>query len=93
MFRLMRFKIADKSMEPALREGDYVVVSKLNYLFRKPKIKDVAVIKHKGMFMIKRIREIHNDKYFVQGDNRKYNSPIKIERKQIVGKVLLHIRR
>ena len=93
MFPLMRFKIMDRSMEPAFSEGDYVVVNKLNYLFRKPKIKDVIVVRHNRKFLLKRIISASPDRYSVQGDNRKYNSPIKIERKQIIGKVLLRIRR
>lgn len=93
MFLIMRYKIADKSMEPRFREGDYVVVSKLNYLLRKPKIKDVVVVKHEGRFLLKRINKTEKRKYIVQGDNRRFSSPVSISKEQILGKVLLHIRR
>ena len=93
MFPLIRFKIKDKSMEPSFGEGDYVVVNKLAYLFRKPQIGDVVVAKHDGVFIIKRIAKIKGAKYFVCGDNRKYSSRLWVEKRNIVGKVLVHIKR
>ena len=88
----MRFKVEDKSMEPTLHSGDYVIAVK--YIIRKPKEEDVVVLKHpkKEMKLIKRIRKIDNDKYFVEGNNRSYSSDSRdfgpIEKESIIGKVM-----
>ena len=92
MFPLMRFLVKDKSMEPAFREGDYVVVNKLAYLFRKPQNGDVVIAKRDDSFIIKRIGKIKDGKYFVCGDNKKYSSRSWVDKRNIVGKVNLRVK-
>jgi len=46
LFILEPFYIPSGSMEPALRENDRIIVSKLNYHFQEPKRGDVVVFKY-----------------------------------------------
>ncbi len=85
----MRFRISGSSMLPSLSDGDYVLVNKWAYLFSAPKIRDVVVVKHNGLFIIKRITKTRNRRYLVQGDG-KHSSAAWVERKQIIGKVVLN---
>lgn len=94
----MRFKIADRSMEPAFKSGDYVFVSKLAYVFGNPSKDDVVVLKHpkeKEKFIIKRISLVTNsDEYYVIGDNRSFSQDSRhfgpVKKNSIVGKVWVH---
>lgn len=96
MFPLMRFKIADRSMEPSFKEGDYVIVNKL---FTKLRKGDVVVIRHPvtKTFLLKRISKSSENKYFVMGDNKEESRDSRhfgtIGKNLIVGKLLMHIRR
>ena len=97
---LARFKIEDKSMEPTLKPGDYVIVNKLVYVFRKPKENDVVVFRHpkeKKKFLIKRIYSVNGNKFFVVGDNKSYSTDSRhfgsIDKSLIVGKMFLHIKK
>ncbi|HWO94502.1 MAG TPA: signal peptidase I [Dehalococcoidia bacterium] len=69
----MRCEIAGPSMEPALLRGDYVLISRLAYLWREPKPGDVVVAKDPDVadrLIIKRIVHITADYRFVlRGDN------------------------
>ena len=80
-------------MEPLIKSNDTLLVSGLPYLFKNPKINDIVALREKGnKMLIKRITKIHNDKYFVQGDNLKdsYDSRKfgEIFKNQILGKVI-----
>jgi len=92
----MRFRVEDVSMEPTLKAGDYVMINKLSYLFRKPSEGDIVVFKHPNAesFLIKRIAEVKDSEYFVLGDNREFSTDSRhfgaISRNLIVGKVWLH---
>lgn len=98
MLPLMRFKIADRSMEPTFKSGDYVIVNKLAYVFRNPSKDDVVVLKHpkeKEKFIIKRISLVTNsDEYYVIGDNRSFSQDSRhfgsVKKDSIVGKVWVH---
>jgi len=96
-FPLMRFRVEDVSMEPTLKAGDYVMINKLSYLFRRPSIGDIVVFRHPSdnqNFLIKRIAEVKDSRYFVLGDNREFSTDSRhfgsIGRNLIVGKVWLH---
>ena len=99
-FPLMHFKIEDKSMEPKLKPGDYVLVNKLAYVFQKPAKRDVIIFRHpkeKNKFLIKRIASITDSgEYFVVGDNKNQSSDSRnfgnIKKNLIIGKVWLHIK-
>lgn len=84
----MRFKVEDKSMHPTLQNGDYLVVNKFS---RKFSAGDIVVFRKNGKFFVKRIKEIQNEKYFVDGDNTLYSKKFDISRKKIIGKVLFRI--
>ena len=97
----MHFKIKDRSMEPTLKSGDYTLVNRLAYIFKKPSKGDVIVLRHpmeKDRFLIKRITMITNsDEYYVIGDNRDYSQDSRhfgpIDKSLIVGKLLMRIKR
>ena len=82
-------------MEPSFRHGDIVLVNKLSYLFKKPKVGDVVVVKKTHRYILKRIQKIENGKYFVVGDNKKESTDSRtfgwIKRKDIVRKVIKKI--
>ncbi len=67
-FPIRIFRVADKSMEPTLNPGDYVFV---NGFSKKIKINDVVVVKHpsKNIYIIKRVKKVDGDRYYVLGDN------------------------
>jgi nickel-type superoxide dismutase maturation protease len=82
-------------MIPTLRAGDYVIVNKLSYLFKKPSRGDIIVFRHpeNGRFLIKRIAEVEDSEYFVLGDNKEFSTDSRhfgaINKNLVVGKVWL----
>lgn len=99
MLPIVRYKIKDRSMEPAFKVDDYVIVNKLAYVFQKPAKGDVIVFKHpreKNKFLIKRINGIDGNKFFVVGDNKNHSKDSRhfgaIDRNLIVGKLFIHIK-
>lgn len=100
LFPFIHFKVRDRSMEPAIKPGDYVLVNKLAYLFGKPSKGDVIVFKHpreKNKFLIKRIASITvSGEYFVVGDNKSQSNDSRnfgsIKKNLIVGKLFIHIK-
>ena len=98
MFPVMRFRIEDRSMEPALKAGDYVLVNKLTYIFSNPRKGDVVVLKHpkeKNKFLIKRISVVTNSsEYHVVGDNKNFSQDSRhfgaVKKELIIGKVWIH---
>lgn len=81
-------------MEPTLKENDLILVSKVPYLFKVPKINDIVAFKSRKqkIIFVKRIKKIKNNKYFVYGDNKNdsYDSSKfgEISREQITGKFI-----
>jgi nickel-type superoxide dismutase maturation protease len=93
MLLLAKFKIAGHSMEPQIKTGDTVLVSRVPYWFKIPKINDIVAFKdNNGKILIKRIVRIQNRKYFVQGDNRNDSLDSRrfgyISKKQIIGEFI-----
>ena len=91
MIRL--FKVSGHSLFPILQDGQRVFCIKL-FNFSKLKISDIVVFeKAPHGLMVKQIKSIDNDAYFVQGtdaysiDSRDFGS---IEKNQIKYKVLFH---
>ncbi len=86
-------------MEPTLKPGDYVIVNKLAYIFSKPSEGDIVVFRHpkKDEFLVKRISEVHGNKYYVVGDNKNYSTDSRhfgaITKHLIIGKLFLHVKR
>ncbi len=94
MMPLMVFKVRDRSMEPGLREGDFIVVYTWGRKFRRG---DIVVFPHPGtgMRMVKRVTRSGRDSCFVVGDNSRLSEDSRkfgdIRAGSIVGKVILHV--
>jgi signal peptidase I len=88
------FKIKDRSMQPTINDGDYVLVTGLVYLIRKPKVNDIIVLRHpqRRIWIIKRISKIVHGKYYVEGDNKEVSQDSRkfglIGKELIIGKVI-----
>ncbi len=98
-FPITRFKIEDRSMEPAFKSGDYVIINKLAYAFSTPSKGDVIVFNHpkeKNRFLIKRISLVtKSDELYVVGDNKNFSQDSRhfgsIKKDLIIGKVWIRI--
>jgi nickel-type superoxide dismutase maturation protease len=94
LFPFYKFRITGLSMTPVLKNGDFVLVNRLAYFFKKPKKGDVIAVydPRDKKVLIKRIINIQNKKYFIQGDNKKASTDSRkfgmIEKKSILGKVI-----
>ena len=86
---LARFRVTGHSMEPHFHDGDYIIIRK----FGKIRVSDIVVIEYNKMKMLKRVVEISNGKYFLRGDNQHDSKSYVVSRRQIIGKLLWHIRR
>lgn len=79
-------------MEPAISSGSFVFASSLPYLFSKPKIGDIVVVQIQKKYIIKRISNIVEGKFYITGDNKNDSLDSRkigwIERREIVGKVI-----
>ncbi len=67
MFKL--FRVEGYSLFPFLKEGEVIFCIKL-FSFSRIKVSDTVVFKYKDDgFMIKRVKKIDSNGYFVQGEN------------------------
>lgn len=66
------------------------------YIFSKPKIGDIVVVKKGGKDIVKRIQKVHDREYFVEGDNKQQSTDSRnfgpIDKSEIVGKVIYIVR-
>ncbi len=64
-------RVRGVSLAPRFREGDYVVISRIPLLFRRPAVGDVVVFKqHEYGQLIKRVERIRPDgSLVVRGDD------------------------
>lgn len=69
MLLLSKFKISGHSMEPAIKNEQHVLVSKIPYFFSEPSIKEIVAFKKNKKILIKRIIRKSGNKYFLAGDN------------------------
>jgi len=92
MLLLTKFKVIGHSMEPVIKSGEVVLVSSIFYWFKNPKIGDIVALKDTGKILIKRITDISEGKYFLEGDNRKDSLDSRkfglIAKQKILGKVI-----
>lgn len=82
-------------MEMSFRDGDVVLASSLPFFIANPKIGDVVVVLKKGKYILKRIAQVKEGKFFVVGDNRRGSTDSRsfgwINRNAIIGKVIYKI--
>lgn len=97
MFRII--KVEGESMSPDYNSGDYVLVSRFPLLLNCIRINTVAVFNSsKYGVMIKKVSEIDNaaKQYFFKGTNHMSITTEMIgaiDRKDIIGVVLLHFKK
>ena len=92
-------KVTGHSLTPEYQEGDFVLVSKIPFLLSSPRSGDTIVFHHPAYgTMIKQVESIDQNTgaLLVTGthaesiDSRQFGS---ISQKQIIGKVIFHIRK
>jgi len=90
---LKLFKIEGFSLFPLLKENEVVLCVKL-FSFSKIKIDDIVVFKNKDNgIMIKKVKEINSNGYFVEGENpdsidsRNFGE---LQKKELLYKVLIN---
>ena len=49
------FRVSGTSMEPTLRDGSNILISKVSYIFSEPKRGDVVLVKHEDKTWVKRV--------------------------------------
>jgi len=96
---LKLLKVSGDSLLPAYQEGDFVLVCKIPFLFGAIKPGDVIVFRHQAYgTMIKAVQRVlaDGDEIHVTGthdrsvDSRRFGP---INKKDVVGKVIWHIKR
>lgn len=96
MLLFSKFRIYGHSMSPFLKDGDLIIISYVPLLFRKPKINDVVAISYNRKIIIKRIKQIHENKYFLEGDNKKDSFDSRkfgyVLSKDIVGRLIFKLK-
>lgn len=97
IFPILKFQVQENSMEPFISSGDIILVNRLSYLFKNPKIGDVVVIKknNKKKYLIKRIQKVRKKTYFVVGDNKNQSIDSRnfgwITKEDIIGKMIFKL--
>ncbi len=83
-----RFEVKGNSMQPEFSQGDRVFVSRLG----KIRNDDVVILNKENKDMIKRVKKILNNRYYVLGDNLNESVDSRdfglITKREIIGKVL-----
>ena len=79
-------------MTPGIKNGETVLVSGIFYLFKNPQIGDIVAFREAEKILIKRITEVKDKEYFLEGDNNRDSLDSKnfgfILRENIIGKVI-----
>ncbi len=85
------YKIRDHSMEPNFRERDFVLVNRWAWKFS---VGNVVIAKHKkeNFLVIKRIKKIAGKKVLLAGYAPQSVKPFWVNKKEIAGKVIFHIK-
>lgn len=89
MVFLSRFKVSGHSMEPTIKNGQEILVSGLPFLFRDPKVNDLVAFKDADKWIVKRIKQIKDNQYLVEGDNKSDSKKFGwIKKESILGRVI-----
>lgn len=78
-------------------EGNLVLVNRMSYIWRKPKVGDVVAVVHpkQKIPIIKRIEKMTEDGVIIKGDNREQSTDSRqlgvIPRKFLIGKVVARL--
>jgi hypothetical protein len=91
------FRVVGDSLLPEYREGDFVLASKIPFLFRPPLVGDVVVLSHPAYgTLIKRISHVDHTSgvievrgTFAGSIDSEMFGPVPV--RSLLGKVLLHI--
>lgn len=81
-------------MFPSIRPNSLLLVNRLTYVIKKPKVGDIVVVQRQSdkKRIVKRISRIYDSTYFVLGDNKRQSTDSRhfgvITDKEIVGKVV-----
>lgn len=88
LLRLM--KVNGHSMEPTLKEGSFFIASNFPFYINEPTAGDIIVFRFNKEYIVKRIVDVKDDKYYLDGDNKKDTLPMMpIKRKQILAKLVV----
>src|SRR2546428_2219818 len=95
MFPIARFRVEDRSMEPTLSPGAFVLVNRLSYKLHPPARGDLVVLRDPQVpsrFLVKRIADLSVSGAYVVGDNELQSRDSRtigpVPRDVIVGPVL-----
>ncbi len=92
MWPLRIIRIADRSMEPAIKDGSFVLAA---VSFFRIRAGDVVLLRHpsKNMLIIKRVLKMSGGMVWVEGDNKEKSSDSRkfgwVDSRNITGKVLM----
>jgi len=90
---IFKYRIIGNSMNPTFSSNDIVLVNRLAYIFKQPKVGEIIACRdpRDKKIVIKRITKIENTSYFVQGDNKNSSTDSRvfgtIRQRDIIGKV------
>jgi len=101
MFPLARFRVDDRSMEPTLVPGDFVIVNRWAYRRRGPVRGDLVVLRDPqkpDRFLVKRVADAASGgALFVVGDNEPLSRDSRtfgpVARDRLVGRVWRRVAR
>jgi nickel-type superoxide dismutase maturation protease len=93
---ILKFRIQEESMTPKYNPNDLILVNKIAYQFKNPRIGDEIAFKRPGgKVYFKKITKIKSKGYFVEGLNKKQSIDSRhfglVKKEDIIGKVLYKI--
>ena len=99
MLPLVRYRVEDPSMEPAMAAGDYVIVNRWAYRLGEPAKGDLVVLRdpeNKERHLVKRVADVVNGGVFVVGDNLERSRDSRrfgpVPKSLLIGRVWRHAR-
>ena len=96
----MRFRVEGNSMMPNFKPGDFVIVSRWQFVFGNPHTGDVVAMRDPrdpARILLKRIMSINKseNKIFLEGDNKEASSDSRtfgsVQNYNVIGKVITRI--